>query len=305
MTVKRSVFIDRSNKRNVIACIGIICPYHKVAAVNPIFCNNIHNLRKPVRALTFDIRKPADTSLCNCKQFSVSLRKLVCQPHRICKISTECISFFIRYRIRIIRIKPDHIHIAVTRIPLFIFVNCCSFRTRTVYIEQIVHLLFISQIFHRVLKDTLISLRIAERFAPPEPASRILMEWSEKDRAVYLMRIFGNHIQISGEPFMVSAAWKDLIHAVPGQIVGIRRQIIVPVICLFTCTLLFLRVREIRHMRRKCHNRATLQRTVGKVCCRLYIAFCRLRKIRPKTRIAFCRKPFKEVATIQTVKPCL
>ena len=79
----------------------------------------------------------------------------------------------------------------------------------------------IPEILYCVFVHAFVCLRITESGAPPEPASRRLMERTEHDRAVYLSCKIGDHIQIRIVNLVIFSAGKELVHHIPGQ--SVRR----------------------------------------------------------------------------------
>ena len=110
------------------------------------------------------------------------------------------------------------------------------------------YILLVPEIFYCVLVDALIGLLITEGCAPPEPASCILMEWSEQNCAIYLMCIVSYHVQISTEGFIVCSSGQNLIHHITCQKIGCITAEVIACIA-DTCVISrFGYSTEIRHM---------------------------------------------------------
>ena len=152
----------------------------------------------------------------------------------------------------VIHIKAYEIYIRIARIAFAVFFHAFRFTARPVFVEYIMDILCIPQIFHGIAVYILICLRVTECCAPPEPASGIFMERAEQHGAFDLLCIVRDHIQISGIHFVVFPARQDLVHGIVRRI--IRRISGKIIFCIRRLTALVVRIFfyscKIRHMGR-------------------------------------------------------
>ena len=180
MPVQASIFIYRIDiwhiKRTVFAPVS---PYEKIRSFRSWY--NIQHLIIPVFVAIACRQKRkiiliCCSRLCHCHQLVMLLGKFLYQLQLFFQLSHK---YAIVSRFIIIHIKTYKVYVSVTRITLSIIIQCFGIAAWAIFVNEIMYIFGITQIFYCITIDIFTDLRVTECSSPPEPASGAFVERTE------------------------------------------------------------------------------------------------------------------------------
>ena len=165
----------------------------------------------------------------------------------------------------VVVVKCKDIYILIAWIVWHVSCLWCDRSVWRVYPEKVVY----TALLHVILGisvERLVCLSCVH-WSPPEPASCILVEWSDHDRyscSLKLWCVVCDHIEVSCKYLIVLSTWENLLYYVIWQILGLWEITSVEAVCSIQ-VLHYLGAGEVWHMHWQWHDRTI---------CRCSLAVC-------------------------------